>query len=700
MEPRLRVGIDIGGTFTDLILVDDRSGTCWVAKTLTTADDPAVGVRRALLQGLELAGAPAEQIRAVIHGTTLVTNAIIERKGDKTALVTTAGFRDAVEIAREHRYDMYDIFIERPKPIAPRHLRFEVNERLLADGSVYRPVDPAEVEALAERLRRAGVEAIAICFLHSYRNPAHERQVAAILAERLPGVRISLSSEVVGEIREYERTSTTLANVYVQRIVEGYLDRLQRELTELGSTATLLIMLSSGGICTVETARRFPVRLIESGPAAGALAAAYVGRLTGRPNLLAFDMGGTTAKACLIEQGRPLITTEFEVDRVYRFKKGSGLPIKASSIELIEIGAGGGSIAHVDQFGLIKIGPDSAGSQPGPACYGLGGTRPTVTDADLVLGYLDPDFFLGGTMQISREAAEEAIEREIARPLGLSVLEAAWSIHHLVNENMASAARIHAVEHGKDVRAYPLFASGGAGPVHAYRVAELLGIREILCPFAAGVGSSIGFLAAPLAFDFVRSAYARLDQVDWDTINALYREMEDEGRQLLAESGVPPEQVSVTRTADMRLLGQAHEIRVPIPGGELGPQRAGEVLRAFETVYRDLYKRARPGVPIEIMSWRVLVSGPQPELTLRQPEPPVGERRKGQRPVYFPEFGGFHPTPVYDRYQLRPGDCFDGPAIIEERESTVVVGPRGRVAVDQHLNLVIRLGDGGGSPRA
>lgn len=691
MDRRLRVGIDIGGTFTDLIVVDDQTGTFWVAKTLTTPDDPAVGVRRALIQGLELAGAPAEQIQAVIHGTTLVTNAIIERKGDKTALVTTKGFRDAIEIAREHRFDMYDIFIERPKPIAPRRLRFEIDERLLADGTVYRPVDPTEVEALAERLKSERVEAVAICFLHSYRNPEHERQVAAILAERLPGVRISLSSEVVGEIREYERTSTTLANVYVQRIVEGYLDRLQRTLTELGSKARLLIMLSSGGICTVETARRFPVRLIESGPAAGALAAAYTGRLVGTPNLLAFDMGGTTAKVCLIDNGRPMITTEFEVDRVYRFKKGSGLPIKASSIEMIEIGAGGGSIAHIDQFGLIKVGPDSAGSQPGPACYGLGGTRPTVTDADLVLGYLDPDFFLGGEMRISREAAEEAIEREIARPLGMSVVEAAWSIHQLVNENMASAARIHAVEHGKDVRAYPLFASGGAGPVHAYRVAEILGVRQILCPFAAGVGSTIGFLAAPLAFDFVRSAYARLDQVDWDTINTLYAEMEEEGRALLAASGIPADQVTVTRTADMRLLGQAHEISVPIPLGVLGPAREEEVLRAFEEVYRDLYKRARPGVPIEIMSWRVLVSGPEPELRLRQPERPGGARQKGERPVYFPELGGFHPTPIYDRYQLRPGDCVDGPAVVEERESTVVVGPRGHGTVDEHLNLVIRL---------
>ncbi|HET7037012.1 MAG TPA: hydantoinase/oxoprolinase family protein, partial [Thermomicrobiaceae bacterium] len=569
MNARLRAGIDIGGTFTDLLLLDEASGAFWIDKTLTTPDDPASGVRQALMQGLELAGQPAASVRSVIHGTTLVTNAIIERTGDRTALVTTKGFRDAVEIAREHRFDMYDIFIDLPAPIAPRHLRFEVDERLLADGSVYQEAEPADITALAEKLAQAGVRAIAISFLHAYRNPAHEQAVAALLRQALPAARISLSSEVSGEIREYERTSTTLVNVYVQRLVEDYLGRLSDMLRELGTEARLLVMLSSGGTATVETAQRFPVRLIESGPAAGALAAAHWGRLVGKPNLLSFDMGGTTAKACLIEHGQPLITSQFEVDRVYRFAKGSGLPIRASSIEMIEIGAGGGSIARVDQFGLIKVGPESAGSRPGPACYGLGGELPTVTDADLVLGFLDPAFFLGGRMPISRELAEQAIARHIAEPLGLGVVEAAWAIHQLVNENMASAARIHAVEHGKDPRAFPLFAFGGAGPVHAYRVAEILDSREILCPFAAGVGSTVGFLAAPLAFDYVRSAYAVLDHADWPRLNQLYEEMEAEGRALLAASGVAPGEVRVTRTSDMRLLGQAHEISVPLPSGEL-----------------------------------------------------------------------------------------------------------------------------------
>jgi N-methylhydantoinase A len=693
MPEALRAGIDIGGTFTDLLLVDDHTGASWVAKTLTTPHDPAAGVRAALVEGLARAGAPATRLHVVIHGTTLVTNALIERKGARTALVTTKGFRDAVEIAREHRYDMYDLFLDLPQPLAPRHLRFELDERLLADGSVYRPVDPAEVRQLAARLRERGVEAVAVCLLHSYRNPAHEQQVGALLAELLPDVRIALSSEVAGEIREYERMSTTLANVYVQHLVEQYLDRIAAELRALGAGARLLIMLSSGGTCTVETARRFPVRLIESGPAAGALAAAHWGRLLGQPNLLSFDMGGTTAKACLIEHGRPAIAPEFEVDRVYRFKKGSGLPIRAASIDLIEIGAGGGSIARVDQFGLIKVGPESAGAQPGPACYGRGGDRPTVTDADLLLGYLDPHFFLGGQMPIAVAAAERAIGQHIAAPLGLSVLEAAWAIHRIVNENMASAARVHAVEHGKDVRAFPLFAFGGAGPVHAYRVAELLGVSEIICPFAAGVGSTVGFLAAPLAFDFVRSAYTRLAQADWSAIAALYAAMEAEGARLLVEAGVPRERIAYRRTADMRLLGQSHEIAVPLPAGDLAAgDPTAAVQRAFEAAYRELYQRTVPGVPVEVLSWRVQAAGPQPALRLAPPSGAGGEPLKGRRLVYFPELGGFHPTPVYDRYALRPGDRFPGPAIVEERESTVVVGPRGHATVDDHLNLRIRLG--------
>jgi N-methylhydantoinase A len=709
----LRAGVDVGGTFTDVLVVDDATGAFRVGKTLTTPDDPSRGVRQGLEEVLGVAGAGAAAIGTVIHGTTLVTNALLERSGDRTALVTTRGFRDAVEIAREHRYDMYDLFLDLPRPIAPRHLRFEVDERTLADGTVYRPVDAAEVAALAETLRAAGAQAVAVCFLHSYRNPEHERRVGALLGAALPGVRLALSAEVSGEIREYERTSTTLANVYVQRITEQYLDRIQGELAALGSPARLLVMLSSGGLATVETARRFPVRLIESGPAAGALAAAHAGRRAGRPDLLSFDMGGTTAKACLIEGGQPLVAGELEVDRVYRFKKGSGLPIRAPAVELIEIGAGGGSIARVDTFGLVKVGPEGAGALPGPACYGLGdatpgGAAPTVTDADLLLGYLDPRFFLGGRMTLDRGAAERAIEARIARPLGMDTVGAACAVHQVVNEQMAAAARMHSVERGKDVRRFPLFAFGGAGPVHAYRVAGILGVREVLCPFAAGVGSTVGFLAAPLAFDFVRSDYALLDRVDWAGAAARYAEMEGEGRRFLDDAGVPAADVAVQRTADMRLAGQAHQITVPVPGGALGPESAPALLAAFDEVYRSLYKRTSPGVEVEVISWRVRVAGPAPPLELRHEARAPGAEAvadasgaiKGERRVYFPETEGFTATPVYDRYRLRPGARFEGPAVVEERESTAVVGPGAAVAVDAGWNLVIALASPPASPPA
>ncbi|HEX2326668.1 MAG TPA: hydantoinase/oxoprolinase family protein [Chloroflexota bacterium] len=723
----MRAGVDVGGTFTDVLVVDDATGAFRVGKALTTPDDPSVGVRQGLAGVLEQASGapvpgpashtapPGEALRAVIHGTTLVTNALLERSGDRTALVTTRGFRDAVEIAREHRYDMYDLFLDLPQPIAPRHLRFEVDERVLADGTVYRPLDRQGVRAVAGALREAGVQAVAVCFLHSYRHPEHERRAAELLREELPEVRLSLSCEVSGEIREYERASTTLANVYVQRVTERYLDRIQGQLEALGSPARLLVMLSSGGLATVETARRFPVRMVESGPAAGALAAAYAGRRAGRPDLLSFDMGGTTAKACLVEGGQPLVAAELEVDRVYRFKKGSGLPIRCPAVELIEIGAGGGSIARVDTFGLIKVGPESAGARPGPACYGLvggappggapqggapGGASPTVTDADLVLGYLDPGYFLGGRLPLHRHLAEEALRERIAGPLGLDLPAAAWAVHQVVNEQMAAAARMHAVEKGKDARRFPLFAFGGAGPVHACRVAGVLGVREVLCPFGAGVGSTVGLLAAPLAFDFVRSDYALLEGADWSAVAAHYAEMEGEGMRLLAQAGVAPQEVTLRRTADMRLSGQAHQISVPIPVGPLTAEAAPTVLASFEEVYRTLYRRARPGVAVEVISWRVQVAGPPPALALRVEAPAggaAGEAIKGERQVYFPEAGGYTPTPVYDRYRLAPGATFSGPAVVEEEESTAVVVPRAACSIDGQWNLVITLP--AGSPK-
>jgi N-methylhydantoinase A len=692
--PSRRVGIDVGGTFTDLLLVDEATGAFHVGKTLTTSDDPSAAVEAGLVDLLQRASIAAADLRNVIHGTTLVTNAIIERKGAPTALITTRGFRDVLDIAREHRYDMHDLLLELPVPLVPREWRFEVDERVLADGSVERALDPYQFDQIAEELLELGVEAVAVVLIHGFRHSAHERVVRERLAARAPALRVSLSSEVAPEIREYERTTTTTANVYVQALMEGYLGRLETRLRDLGFRDRLLIMLSNGGLCTAETAQRFPVRIVESGPAAGALAAGYVGRQIGRPNLLSFDMGGTTAKACLIEAGHPFTTSEFEVDRKYRFKPGSGIPIRAPAIEMIEIGAGGGSIARVDAFGLVKVGPDSAGASPGPACYARGGTQPTVTDADLILGYLDPEFFLGGRISLDRSAAERAIGEQVARPLGLDVTAAAWAIHRVVNESMASAARIHAVERGKDVRQYPLFAFGGAGPVHAVHVAGILRVPEVIVPFAAGVGSTLGFLVAPLAFDFVRGSAGRIDRLDWPIVDDLYEEMESEGRAMLIAAGVPPEQITCERSCDMRLVGQAHQILVPIPGGHLTADSAATVLANFERTYLSLFKRAAPGVPAEALNWRVQVRGPAPTLRLPSPDSastkdaPPDRARKGERPVYFAETG-FVATPVYDRYALRPGDAIAGPAIVEERESTLVVNPASRFHIDDYLNVIV-----------
>ncbi len=512
-----RLGIDVGGTFTDLVVVDEATGGLRVGKVLTTPKDPAHGVETGMVALLGEAGVATSDVQAVVHGTTLATNALIERKGARTALVMTEGFRDSVEIRHEGRYDMYDLFIDPPSPLVPRHLRREVSERLLADGSVLRPLDEEGARRVIRELIAEGVEAIAICLLHAYVNPVHERRLAELIREIAPDRPVSCSSEVVPEIREYERASTTSANVYVAPLLERYLEDLERRLAELGVPGQLYIMQSSGGIALPPTARRLPIRLVESGPAGGALAAALAARHRGERRMLSFDMGGTTAKACVIDDGAPLVAREFEVARADRFKKGSGLPVRVPVIEMIEIGAGGGSIARVDRLGLLKVGPDSAGADPGPACYNLGGRLPTVTDADLLLGYLDAEFFLGGRMPLDREAARRAIDEHVARPLGLDVIGAARGIHRVVNENMAAAARIHGIERGKDLRSYPLFAFGGAGPVHCWQMARILKVPRILLPFGAGAMSAYGLLAAPLTFDFVRTLRQRLDEADWDS---------------------------------------------------------------------------------------------------------------------------------------------------------------------------------------
>jgi N-methylhydantoinase A len=688
------VGIDIGGTFTDLLLVGEN-GNAVIGKTLTTPGDPSLAVENALRPLLENGTIKAGDRGTLLHGTTLVTNALIERKGAPTALLTTTGFRDAVEIGREHRYELYDLNLELPKPLVPRHLRFDVPERIAADGSVLRSLDEDFVRRLVAELRDKGIKAIAVSYLNSFRNSAHERRTAEIIADVAPTIRVSLSSEVVAEIREFQRTSTTLANVYVQERVADYLAQLQQRLDSIGFVGSFFVMLSSGGIATRETASRFPVRLLESGPAAGALAAAQAGILSGHRDLLSFDMGGTTAKLCVIENGQPSKTHEFEVDRVYRFRKGSGLPVRIPVIDMIEIGAGGGSIARVDSLGLLKVGPDSSGADPGPVCYGQGGTEATVTDADLVLGYLDPDYFLGGKMRLDTKRARQALSR-LAEPLGMTVEQAAWGVHQIVNENMANAARAHLNERGKDPRRMPMYAFGGAGPVHGYRVAEILRLPALISPFGAGVGSTFGLLAAPLAFDFVRSAYSRLDQQDWSLANQLLDVMAEEGRKVLESSGLPAKEIRYQRTADMRYVGQGHEVSVRLPSGVLGQQHVPQITAEFEETYRGLYGRKGPDVALEIINWRLVASGPRPEMNLHLPRDTSHKRhaRKGSRRAYFPESGGFSETAVYDRYAFKAGVEFTGPAIVEERESTLIVGPSGCARVDENLNVIVEFSDG------
>jgi N-methylhydantoinase A len=688
-----RVGVDIGGTFTDLLLLK-KDGSAVIHKTLTTLSDPSLAVETALRYAFEDGGVTHGEPGEIIHATTLVTNALIQRKGAVTALLTTAGFRDALEIGREQRYDLYDLNLELPKPLVPRHLRFDVPERILADGRVLQSLDRAYVGRLVSELRDKGVKAIAVCYLNSYRNPSHERETAEVIAEVAPEIRVSLSSEVVAEIREFPRTSTTVANVYVQELVANYLGNLRQRLVRLGFTGSFLTMLSGGGIATPETVVRFPVRLLESGPAAGALAAAHTGTRAGYSDLLSFDMGGTTAKLCAVKNGHPLQAHEFEVDRVYRFTRGSGLPIRISVIDMIEIGAGGGSIAHLDALGLLKVGPESAGADPGPACYGRGGKEPTVTDADLMLGYLNPEYFLGGRMRLDVEGARRALSG-LAGTLQLTVEEVAAGIHRIVNESMANAARVHLAERGKNPRGVPLFAFGGAGPVHGYHVAKILHVPTLISPLGAGVGSTFGLLVAPLAFDFVRSAYSKLDSLDWDFANTLLNEMVWEGRSLLENAGVETSAIDCQRTVDMRYVGQGHEVSVPLPEDTLDSTRIPQLVARFEEIYRSLYARKGPDVPLEVVNWRVVVSGPPPQVNFHEQTPDSSQDRavKGSRLAYFPECRHYVETPVFDRYALTPGTRFSGPAIVEERESTLVVGFGGQARVDEHLNVIVELTD-------
>ena len=686
-----RIGCDIGGTFTDVVVLDTERGEVHAGKVLTTPDDPA----RAAIAGLQTLCAERgialdRDVRHLIHGTTLVINTLIQRVGAKTALLVTEGFRDFLEIGRGSRYDNYDINIDMPQPLVPRRWRRGIRERIDAQGVVRTKLDEKQARLVVRELLQEGVEAIAVCFLHSFRNPVHERRMRALIRKEAPHIEVSLSSEVVPEIREYERASTTVANGFALPPTRRYLANFREHLDQLRFGGEFLMMLSHGGITTPEVAAQFPIRILESGPAAGAVLAAFLGERIGAPRILSFDMGGTTAKSCLIDDFKPQVTKEFEVARMARFKKGSGLPINLPVIDMLEIGAGGGSIAKIDAMGLLTVGPLSAGAAPGPVCYGRGGTAPTVTDADLLLGYLDADYFLGGGMHLDRKAARAALETQIAAPTKLTLTDAAWGIHNIVDENMANASRVLAVEKGVDLTDYTMIAFGGAGPVHAFNVCRKLGIGRFLVPHVAGVASALGFLVAPLSFDFIRTYILKLTDFDAGTLNRIYREMEDEGRRLLAKAGVRPEDVTITRSADMRYALQGREIDVPIPGGALTTEHRAQILDAFAAAHMQKYNWSHPDLEVMGVNWKIVASGPRPQLQLSHRGNGVGgSPRKGERPVYFPEFKSLRPCPVYDRYRLSPGFTCDGPAVIEERESTIVVGPGGQVSVDDLGNVVV-----------
>ncbi len=674
--PSVLLAVDIGGTFTDIVALEENSGRIAVEKLLTSYPDPSAAVLQGLSNLLASAHIPPAAIRYVVHGTTLITNTLIERSGAKTALLATAGFRDAIEIGNEGRYDMYDLALKKPAPLVERRLRFDVPERMLADGRVWQPLDRERLRQICQRLRAEAVEAVAICFLHAYTNPAHELAALEIVRQQLPGVALSASHQVAPGMREYPRASTTIANAYVQPIAERYLERVAAGLSAAGIQAPLNIMLSSGGTTTVAAARAFPIRLVESGPAGGALAGLHWGRLLGESDVLAFDMGGTTAKAALTRAGELAISHQSEVAQAHRFKRGSGLPLMVPMIELIEIGAGGGSIARLNALGLPAVGPQSAGSSPGPASYGLGGSAPTVTDADLILGYLNSDYFAGGDIKLDNNAARNAFA-DFAAALELPLERAAWGVQQLVNENMAAAARVHAAERGLELRRYCMVATGGAGPAHACGVAQGLGIQRVLIPPAAGVGSAFGFLTAPIAFDFTRSYVARLDALDLRALNAILAELEREGRRIVEAAGLPAAAISARLNIDMRYVGQGYEVRVPFPKQTLTARHIAQLQRLFEKEYRAFYGKLAAGLPIEAVNWRVLISGPPPQVSgadfsagAEFSDAPVGSRRVCYHPEKSPRA-----TPVYRREQLRPAWSAAGPVIIEEAASTIAVLP-------------------------
>jgi N-methylhydantoinase A len=691
-----RIAIDIGGTFTDFALLHCGNGRTAIHKRLTTPRDPARAVLEGMVELLAQQKAGMTEVETVMHGTTLITNAIIERRGAVTGFLVTRGFRDVLDIGKEQRYDLFDLRIRFPEPLVPRPLRREVRERIQFDGTVEMALDEEEVRrAVNELVEEHKIEALAVGLLHSYANPAHERQIQQLVAREFPSLQLSISSDVCPFMREFERWTTTIVNAYTQPMVDRYLAALENGLKERGFAGKFYVMMSNGGVATPTTARRFPVRLIESGPAAGALMSSYLSEhLAGRPHVLSFDMGGTTAKGALIRDRMPLRRYDLEIARVHAFKRGSGLPLKIPVIDMIEIGAGGGGIARVDRRGVIQLGPRSAGADPGPACYGRNGTEATLTDANLVLGYLDPAFFLGGKMRLYPDRAAEAIKSTVARELDLPLARAAWGIHETANEDVARAFRVHAAERGFDYRGCSMIAFGGSGPIHATRIARKLKISEVIFPSGAGVMSAFGLLVSPLSHETIKSDRHLLDELDAHVFEAKFAAITEEVLSFLRDGGIGATEANVVRRLDMRYLGQGYEIEVSLPDTRDSKELLACLPALFADAYAKVFSISFIEQPLEIVNWKVRASGPLPwlgakgiDLTLPATAAD-GQALKARRQVYSPAKDGYVECPVYDRYALTVGARLTGPALIEENESTCVIGDGDRIIVDESRNLL------------
>jgi len=677
----IRLGVDIGGTFTDLVLLDDKTGQTMVVKVPSQPNKPADALAAAVKRALKQANAPAESVNLLNHGTTIVTNAVLEGNLARTALITTSGFRDVLEIGRHVRPDMYDLNQDKPTPIVPRDLRFEVKERMAPDGNVLVSLEPDSVRAAVAAAKASGASAIAIGFLHAYANTEHETAMKAELIAALPEVSVSASSDICREIREFERISTVVLNAAAMPVVSRYLEILGELTADLIPKARVLLMQSNGGSMTVGAARQAPAHLVYSGPAAGVLACQFIGQLTQRPNVLGFDMGGTSTDISLVYRGEPLMTTEADV---------GGYPVRLPVLDVNTIGAGGGSIAWLDSGGGLRVGPKSAGADPGPVAYQQGGTEPTVTDANLVLGRLIPDRFLGGEMMLDPDAALAAIRKKIAEPLGLDPISAAAGILRIANANMERALKVSSAERGYDPRDFSLIAFGGAGPVHAAALAKEVGFASVLVPESPGVFSAFGLLVADLRHDFVRSYMVGLDQVSTKMLTSFYADLQALGEQALKDDGLDEQRWTFQRTADLRYVGQAYEVNVAFPDGSIDADTVAEVKSRFHGEHQRLFAHSAEDDPVEFVSLRMVATGSVDAPTFRkQPALRTPVSQADTRDVYFEEANGFTACPIYQRQNLYPGAEFQGPAIIEQLDTTTVVHPGQTVSVDDWGSLII-----------